>query len=113
MKKLLILCLIIISNSALSQSKTTLTVSQSAEYKDTVKSIDVKAIYTSESGETAIVRSGKKDFLFDIFDSNLNKLFSKVVKSTKKEKHVGDLFYNNQLKLFTVYAPKKDERILY
>ena len=113
MRKLLILCLLAISNLALAQSTTNLKVNESAEYKDKVKSIDVIAIYTSETRETAIIRNGKRDFLFDIFDTNLSKVFSKVVESNKKEKHVGDLFYNNQLKLFTVYAPKKDERILY
>ncbi len=113
MKKLLLLCLLIISNISLAQSTTNLRVSQSEEYKDKVKSIDVIAIYTSEAGETVIARNGKKDFLLDIFDTNLNKTFSKVIESNKNEKHVGDLFYNNQFKLFTVYAPKKDERILY
>ncbi len=113
MKKLLFLCLFIISNISLAQSTTNLKVSQSEEYKDKVKSIDVIAIYTSETGETAIARNGNKDFLLDIFDSNLDKTFSKIVESKKNENHVGDLFYNNQLKLFTVSAPKKDERILY
>jgi hypothetical protein len=113
MKKLLLIFLLTASNSIFAQSTTHLKVSESAEYKDNVKSIDVLAIRTSESGETALVRSGKKNFLFDIFDTNLSKTFSKVVKSDKKETFVGDLFYDNQLKIFTVYAPEKDERILY
>ena len=113
MKKLPILCLLLISHFALAQSSTILKVSESKEYKDEVKSIDVIAIQTSESGETAIVRNGKRDLLFDIFDANLSKVFSKIVKSSKKERYVGHLFYNNLLKVFTVYSPKKDERILY
>ena len=115
MKKLLALCVILISSFALAQaqSKTNLTVNESIEYKDEVKSTGVIAIYTSESGKTVIARNSRKDFLLDIFDSNLNKTFSKVVEGNKKEEHVGDLFFNNLLKLFTVYAPKKDERILY
>lgn len=113
MKKLFIICVLTISNYVLAQSATNLKVSESAEYKDKVKSDEVIAIYTSDSGKTAIVRSSKRNFLFDIFDVKLKKTDSKDVKIDRKEKHVGDLFYNNQLKLFTVYAPKKDERILY
>lgn len=113
MKKLLIICLLTITNLTLAQTTTKLTVTESKEYKDKVKSTDVIAIYTSDSGETVIARNSKKSFLFDIFDTGLSKIFTKVAESSRKEKHVGDLFYNNQLKLFTVYAPKKDERILY
>ncbi|WP_196885111.1 hypothetical protein [Aureivirga sp. CE67] len=115
MKKLLIFSLLIISNFVLAQSESTtnLTVKESIEYKEKINSIDILAIHTSESGKTAIARNGKKNIFFDIFDNNLNKTFSKTIKSNRKEKYVGDLYYNNQLKLFTVYAPKKDERILY
>ncbi|WP_034061727.1 hypothetical protein [Lacinutrix jangbogonensis] len=113
MKKTLILCMLAISHLSISQSTTNLKVSESTEYKDKVKSIDVIAIRTSKSGETGIVRNAKRDLLFDIFDNKLNKTFTKVVESSKKESYVGDLFYNNQIKLFTVYAQKKDERILY
>ncbi|MGB1210533.1 MAG: hypothetical protein ACPG41_03865 [Lacinutrix venerupis] len=113
MKKLLILSLLLIVQLSFSQSTTNLKVSESAEYKDKVKSLDVLTIHTNNSGETGIVRNAKRDFLFDIFDSNLNKTFSKVVESDKKETYVGDLFYNNTIKLFTVFAPKKDERIVY
>ncbi len=113
MKKLLIICFLTITNLTLAQSTTKLTVTESKEYKDKVKSTDVIAIYTGDSGETIIARNGRKNFLFDIFDTSLSKVFSKVAESSRKEEHVGDLFYNNQLKFFTVYAPKKDERILY
>lgn len=114
MKKLLITCLLLLTTVAQSQTSTTsLKVTQSQEYKDKVKSIDVIAINTSNSGKTGIVRNGKRDFLFDVFDTSLNKTFSKIVESSKKETYVGDLFYDNQLKIFTVYAPKKDKRIIY
>ena len=102
-----------LSNLAISQTNSSLQVSISKEYKDEVKSIDVIAIHTFKDEETAVVRNGKKSFLFDIFDNKLDKIFSTVIKSDKNERYVGDLFYNNQLKLFTVYAPKKDYRILY
>lgn len=113
MKKLFILCLLTITHSILAQSTTKLKITESAEYKDEIKTIDILAIHTSESGETAIIRNGKHDFLFDIFDKNLKKTFSKVVEADNDEKFVGELFYRNQLKFFTVYAPEKDKRIVY
>ncbi|MEL1241723.1 hypothetical protein [Flavobacterium flavipallidum] len=113
MKKLFMLCAFIITHSIFSQSTTKLKVTESAEYKDDIKSIDILTIHTTESGETAIIRNGKHDFLFDIFDKNLKKTFSKVVEAENDEKFVGELFYQNQLKFFTVYAPEKDKRIVY
>lgn len=113
MKKLLTIGLLAVSSIVLAQSTTNLKVTESSEYKDEVRSQDVISIYTSESGETVIARDGNKNFILDVFDSDLNKAFSKVIESSKKESHVGDLFFNNKFKLFTVYAPKKDERILY
>ena len=112
MKKLILFCFLI-TNISLAQKTTQLKVTESTEYKDKVKSIDVLAIHTTASGETGIVRNGKRNLLFDVFDTSLNKTFSKIAEISKREKYVGDLFYNNQLKLFTVYAPKKDQRILY
>lgn len=60
-----------------------------------------------------MVRSGRKVFLFDVFDQDLNKIFTQEIKVSKNEKHVGDLFFNNQLKFFTVDAPTARIRILY
>jgi hypothetical protein len=113
MKNLLLFSLLILATRAYGQSMTSLNVSESEEYKDDVPSFNVIAIYTSEGGDTVVARNAKKDFLIDIFDSKLDKTFSKVIESNKREHAVGDLFVNNQLKLFTVDAPHKDLRMLY
>ncbi|PKG53294.1 hypothetical protein CXF54_00265 [Olleya sp. 1-3] len=113
MKKLLLIALLLFSNLIIAQSTTNLKVSESAEYKDKVKSNDILAIYTSNTGETVIARNSKKTLLFDVFDTNQEKMFNKNVEVSKKETYVGDLYFNNQLKLFTVYAPNKNDRILY
>ncbi len=115
MRKLTLFVLLGISNIVLvhGQSTTKLSVRESEEYKDEVKSLEVLSLHTGKSGETVIVRNGKNSFLFDIFDTQMKKSFSKVVSSSKKETYVGDLFYDESIKFFTVYAPEKDERILY
>ena len=113
MKKLVLICLLINSYFAQAQTNTQLKVTESAEYEDDIKSIDILSIHTAQSGETSIIRNGKKDFLFDIFDSKLAKTFSKTVASEDDEQYVGDLFYKDQVKLFTVASPSKNERVLY
>lgn len=114
MKKLIFTLLLTVLLISVSKAQTTnLKITESKEYKDKVKSTDVLAIQTSTNGNTGVIRNSKKDFLFDIFDSEMNKIYSEVVESSKKEAYVGDLFYDNKIKFFTVYAPKKDERIIY
>ncbi len=92
---------------------TNLAITESPEYKDEVKAISVISIHTSNDGLTGIVRESKKNILFDVFDKDLNKIFSKVVESHKKENYVGDVFFEDEIKVFTVFSPKKNERIIY
>lgn len=114
MKKLALIVMLLALHFATAQESTTkLTVTESEEYKDKVKANDILSIHTTESGLTGIVRNSKRDILFDIFDANLKKVFNEVVESDKKETFVGELFYDNEIKFFTVYAPKKTERIVY
>ncbi len=105
--------LFIISVYFTSAQTTTLKVSESDVYKDEVKSTSILSIHTTESGFTGIVRESKRDILFDIFDQNLNKTFSKVVESSRKERFVGEIFYGDEIKFFTVFSPKARERIVY
>ena len=113
MKKLTFLLLVLFLNSIYAQNQTTLKIIESAEYNDEVTANDILAIHTTNSGFTGVVRDSKKDILFDIFDANLNKVFSKTIDSDKKETFVGEVFYGDEIKFFTVYAPEKTERIVY
>lgn len=110
MKKLILILSFLTLNLTFSQSTTKLSVIESAEYKDKVKSTDILAIHTSNEGLTGIVRSSKKHILFDVFNTSLEKVFSHVVDSHKKERYVGDLFYGDEIKFFTVYTPKHNIR---
>ena len=91
----------------------TLKVSESAEYKDKEKAKDILTIHTTESGLTGIVRESKRDLLFDVFDKNLKKRHSLVVESSKKETYVGEIVFEDEIKVFTVFSPKVKERIVY
>lgn len=113
MKKFLLLACFIAVSAAYSQTTTKLNVSESEQYKDEVKAKDILAIHTTNSGVTGIVRDSKRDFLFDVFDTDLNKIFTKVVDSERNEVFVGEVFSGDELKFFTVDSPKKTERIIY
>ena len=108
MNKLFFLVSIILSlNTIQSQSTTQLSISESKEFKDEVKSEGALAFYTNDEGSTGIIRAGKKHFLLDVFDSSLNKVFSIVIDSDKKESFAGYVIFKNEIKFFTVYSPKK------
>jgi len=92
---------------------TSLAISESEEYKDEVKAKDILSIHTTQSGLTGVVREAKRDLLFDVFDANLKKTFNKVVEIDKNERFIGELFFGDEIKFFTVYAPQKTERIIY
>lgn len=110
---LVLLCLCVFISNAQEKSTTKLKITESAEYKDEVKVEGIDVIYTNSAGKTAIVRFGKKNILLDVFDSNLDKDFFKLIKKEKKEVYKGHLSYNDEIKVFTVYSPKRKERILY
>lgn len=88
-------------------------ISESKEFKEKHKTYGVLSLNTSKSGKTSLVRSGKKKFVLDVFDKGFNKTFSKVIKVEKKEWYEGDLFFENELKFFSVYSPKRKERELF
>lgn len=112
MKKLTFI-IILVCNLSFSQNTTKLTVLESAEYVDEVKADNILSIHTTDSGLTGIVRDSKRDILFDVFDENLNKIYSKVIESDKNETFVGELFYGTEIKFFTVFSPDKYKRTIY
>ena len=113
MKTLFTTLVLLIVSIAYGQNTTSLSVSVSDEYKDKSKAATVLAIHTGENGMTAIAKSGKRDYVFDLFDQDMNLVHSEVVEKENNEFFVGDLFYGNTLKIFTVDSPKRDERVIY
>lgn len=112
-KQILLVLLAMFSQIIFAQNTTKLKVKESVEFKDKVKSGGIHAFYTSDNGFTAMVRANKKHYLFDIFDNDLKKVFSKVIESDKKESTIGNLFYRNEIKMVTVHSTSKRERTIY
>jgi len=73
----------------------------------------VLAIKTNDSGKTGVVFGRKKHFVFDLFDQDMNRVHSKMVKIGRKEKYAGHLFQDNIIKIFSVYSPNRKERTLF
>ncbi|MFC0604403.1 hypothetical protein [Winogradskyella pulchriflava] len=112
MKHLLSFFLVLLFASIYAQ-ETTLNISESAEYKDKVKATDVLTIHTTQNGLTGVIRSSKRDILFDVFDKELKKTHSLIIESSKKESYVGEVVYGDEIKVFTVFSPKVKERVVY
>tara|TARA_R110001606_G_scaffold260183_1_gene407926 strand:- start:8748 stop:10181 length:1434 start_codon:yes stop_codon:yes gene_type:complete len=87
--------------------------SKSLEYVDKVNTDSIISFYTNKNGQTGIIRDSKKNIVFDVFDKDLKKIHTQIIERHKKETIVGDLFFGNEMRLFTEYAIKKNERILY
>lgn len=113
MKKIILIALLFSINLVKSQVTTQLKVSESPEFKDEISVDGVLAIHTTDSKKTGLVRANKNNFLLDVFDDKLNKIFSKKVESSKKESFDGYVSYGNEIKYITVLSPNKRERIVY
>jgi len=93
--------------------QTTLKVTESEEFRDKEKARNVLAIHTNSENKTAIIRKSKRNFMFDVFDKDLNKTHSQIIESTKKERYIGYTAFNDIVNFITVFSPKKKERIVY
>ena len=83
MKKLFLILACCSLNSMIFAQSTKLKVSESPEFKDLEKAKTILAIYTNKENKTAVLRSSKKNFMFDVFDENLNKIHNQIINSTK------------------------------
>lgn len=108
MKKLFFIACIISVNIAISQNQSKFSINESQEYIDEIKTDSILSIYTSNQGNTAVVRVNKKNFYYDIYNSSFNRTYSNSEKIERKERFIGDVFYNDEIKIFTESYPDKE-----
>jgi len=113
MKKIIFIAFILVQSIVLSQSQSELNIYESPEYEDEIKTDSIQSIYTSNQGKSGIVRLNKKFLFFDIFDSNLKRVYTNSFKIKKREKYVGDIFFNDEIKVFTETYPEKYVKVLW
>ena len=87
-------------------------INESQKYRDQHKSTNVLGIHTTVQNLTIVARKSKSTLTFETFDENAKGKKITSVKLDKKENFVGELFYNNQLRIFMVESPSKTKRIL-
>ncbi len=121
MKKIIVITFILsISNVFAQDNSTSFNITESESFHYDKKIDGILAMKTLKTGATGVVLEHEKRnvldkpyFFFDIFDKDLNQIFTKKVEIDKNESYVGDLYYNGMLKVFTVYQPNKKERTVY
>lgn len=113
MKKLLFYLCVTMSSIVIAQTNTSLTVKESEEYRDKTRIHEILSIHTTKSGQTGVIRKAKRNIQLDVFNADMKRIFSKTIDHHKKETFVGEIFHDNEIKFFTVFSPKKRERILY
>ena len=99
--------------SGYTQSETSLSVTETVPFKDESHTYEILTMKTTEEGFTGLVRQGKRDLAFDIFDSEQKNIFSEVVDIERKEKYIGDVFHGNEFKIITVIRVNKMDREIY
>ncbi len=113
MKRKLPLCtILLLATHLITAQSTYFNVKESQEFKDHHRNTSVLAVHTTASNETIVARSSRKKIVFEVYDEQVKNTFNKVVDIPKKEVVISDLFFNNELKIFTLTSPSKTERIL-
>jgi len=112
MKEILLVIFFITLNSVFAQNQSDLKIHESKEYTERTKNDSIHSIYSSEYGNTVIVRNRKKEIRLDVFDKKLNKKYSESITKNRKETYIGDIFYNDELKIFTETFPKSNIRVV-
>uniref|UniRef100_UPI003F6CFB41 hypothetical protein n=1 Tax=Polaribacter sp. TaxID=1920175 RepID=UPI003F6CFB41 len=87
-------------------------IKESKAYKDQYKSTTILSIYTTNQNLTLVARKSRSTLIFETFDENTKGKKIKSVQLEKKERFVGEFFYNNQMRIFMVESPSKIKRIL-
>lgn len=111
MKFIKIFILFFLVQQAYSQSSY-FNIQESQKYKSQHFSTSVLSVNTNAENYTIIARIASSSLIFETFDENAKgqKVMNK--KLEKKEVFAGSLFYDNKVKIFTVYSPSKIDRTI-
>lgn len=112
MKKLITTVLLLTVFFAAAQNTTSLKVKESQTFYESNYASNIVALHSDKNGNTGIVRKGKRNILLDIINKDLKKIDNQFIKVSRKEGFVGEFFYENKIRLFTVFSPEKRKRVL-
>ena len=108
----MLLGLLLANSFGFSQTENTssLQVTESAPFEDDSNTYEVVALKTTPENQTGIVREGKRDLAFEIFDENQKRVFSELVDIDRKEKFIGQVFGGTIIKVITVNEVSREDR---
>lgn len=112
MKRILFPALLLCQGIIIAQNESNFKLYESPVYNDEVKTDSIRAIYTSNSGRTGMVRNDKKQLVFDLFNERSSKIHTKIIETERTETYVGDIFFNDEIKVFTETYPERDTKLL-
>ena len=113
MKTILVFLSVFFVISIYSQNQTSLQVIESKPFHDSVEAPDVVAMQTNETGDTGVIRFNTRQMLFDVFNASLERISNAIIDIERKEEFRASLYFENQIKVFTLYAPSSKERVVY
>ncbi|WP_046759026.1 hypothetical protein [Kordia jejudonensis] len=108
-----LLCLFGYTLNAQEEITTTLKTTKSSVFKDKTKVGSIKAMHTTATGKTGIIRFGRKSILVDVFNEDLGKEHTQLIDKERRERYKGHLNLDNKIYLFTTFSPELRERELF
>ncbi|WP_298419969.1 hypothetical protein [uncultured Kordia sp.] len=109
---ILIFILSFIGHTLLAQSPTELLIQRSDRFVENDKADDLKVLCKMDNGNLFTVRFGKKHCIVNLLNSKLELQFNKTIEKEKGEIYKGHIRMGNKMKIFTVDASNKRERII-
>jgi hypothetical protein len=99
-------------NASFSQSSH-FTVRESEKFTDSKRETRVLAVHTNDLNQTVVVRGLRRELMFEIFNEFVENTFYQIVPLTRRESFVGELFYGDEIKIFTVQRLDARSRVVY
>ncbi|AZQ43995.1 hypothetical protein [Nonlabens ponticola] len=113
MRIIFLLLSVLASQVLCAQEASKLEITKSKVFDDKSKAESILAIHSAANGNVVTVRGSKRKYHVHFYDENFSELNHQIVDRERKQKFIGAIKTDDLLRFFTVYSPKKDERIVY
>ncbi|WP_158974452.1 hypothetical protein [Cellulophaga sp. L1A9] len=113
MKRFLLFSMLLSQIALSAQSESKLQVIESVPFVDKVEATDVVAMHINDIQETGVIRFNKGRIIFDVFNNSLERINNEIISIERKEEFKASLYFDNEIKVITLYSPRKKERIVF
>ena len=88
-------------------------VKESQKFTDNKRETNVLAVHTNDKDQTIVAREARRELIFEVFNKNAKNIFDKTIKLATYESFNGEIFYDDELKVFTVHKVNLRTRVIY